>query len=57
MDRADFQQQMEQEHREHDLELALTECFDKGVSKETMLTLIFETGSRFILTGEMQWLK
>ena len=48
MDRADFQQQMEQEHREHDLEHALNECFNKGVSKETMLTLIFETGSRWL---------
>ena len=48
MERFDYQQQTEQEHREYDLEQALSECFDKGVSKETMLTLIFETGSRWL---------
>ena len=51
MDRAD-QQMIEQEQREHELDAALDECQSRGVSKEAMLTLVFETGSRWVPKGD-----
>lgn len=41
-------QQMNDEVRERLLHEALQECHDKGVSKDSMLTLLFETGARFM---------
>lgn len=37
----------DQRHREMNLEEALDECHAKGVSKESLQTLLFETGSRW----------
>lgn len=45
-------QQMNDEQREKLLEEALQECHDKGISKEAMLTLLFETGSRWMPHAE-----
>lgn len=40
--------QMEtQRHRELNLKEALDECHAKGVSKDSMQTLLFETGARW----------
>lgn len=41
-------QQMLEEERERQLTEALSACDKLGLSKEHMLTLIYETGSRFM---------
>lgn len=43
-----WMQQMNDEARERQLYDALDECKAKGVSKETLLTLCFETGARWL---------
>jgi hypothetical protein len=45
---ADWLQQMNDEAREQLLDRALQECHEKGVSKDSMLTLLFETGARWL---------
>ena len=48
MNDPDWEQQAEsQRHRELDLKEALDECKAKGVSKDALQTLVFETGARW----------
>ena len=48
------QQQQLQEEREAELFRALDECFERGVSRETLRTLVYETGVRWIPHGTNQ---
>jgi hypothetical protein len=47
MDNFGFQQMLDEE-RERQLYEALDECKEKGVCKEKLLTLVFETGARWL---------